>query len=61
MEFKEIEVADIPSLAKALEELEETESDAIGDMWASWGRFRAIAQLAVHRALTGDEQNLPRI
>ena len=55
MEFKEIELADIPSLAKELEELEDTESDEIGDTWASWGRFRAIAQMAVHRALTGED------
>lgn len=55
MEFREIEVDDIPLLAKALEELKDIESDEIGDTWASWGRFRAIAQMAVHRALTGDD------
>jgi 8-oxo-dGTP pyrophosphatase MutT (NUDIX family) len=54
MEFKEVELADIPLLAKALEELEDTQSHEIGDTWASWGSFRAIAQMAVHRALRGD-------
>jgi ADP-ribose pyrophosphatase YjhB (NUDIX family) len=44
MEFKEIDASDIPRLARALEELEDTESEEIGDTWASWGRFRAIAQ-----------------
>lgn len=56
MEFREVRVDDLPAMAKQLESLPETPSNRMGDSWAQWGRFRAIAQRTVHEALTGSIQ-----
>jgi 8-oxo-dGTP pyrophosphatase MutT (NUDIX family) len=43
--FRDIEVEHLPAIADALDRLRDRYSDALGERWAPWGRFRAV----IHR------------
>lgn len=51
-EWKEIDVADLPRVAHALEHLTTQGTEDIGGDWAAWGRFRAVVHRVVHEALS---------
>ncbi len=52
-EFREIEVDELPALARTLASLGDRDDDAIGGSWRDWGRFRAAVHDAVWEALRG--------
>ena len=51
-EWHEIEAAELPVVADALDHLATQGSEDIGGDWAAWGRFRAVVHRAVHEALS---------
>lgn len=51
-EWKEIDVAELPRVAHALDHLTTQGTEDIGGDWAAWGRFRAVVHRAVHEALS---------
>jgi len=53
LDFREVEVAELPAVAERLEGLGGLSSDIVGD-WGDWGRFRAVVHRAVHDALVDD-------
>jgi len=52
-EWREIEIADLPRVADALDRLTTQGSEDIGGDWRAWGKFRAVVHRAVHQALAG--------
>jgi len=50
-EWREVAVAELPSVADALEHLTTQGTEDIGGDWAAWGRFRAVVHRVVHEAL----------
>lgn len=51
-EFREIEPAELPTLAHNLDHLHHEQSREIGGDWRDWGRFRAVVHSTVHEALS---------
>src|SRR5689334_18613060 len=49
--FREIEPAELPTLAKFLEGVKNEYSDEIDGTWNNWGHFRAVIHRAVWEAL----------
>jgi NAD+ diphosphatase len=52
--FRELEVAELPTLAETLEQVPDTHDDEIDGSWRDWGRFRAVAHRVIYTALTSD-------
>ncbi len=52
-EFREIEVAALPALARHLDGLAADPSSEIHGKWRDWGHFRAVIHRAVYEALMG--------
>ncbi len=50
--WKEISVADLPSVADALDDLKTAGTEDIGGDWRAWGAFRAVVHRAVYDALS---------
>lgn len=50
LDYREMDVADLPSVAEHLEGLAGLSTEIVGD-WGDWGRFRAVVHRAVHEAL----------
>lgn len=50
--FREIEVAELPTLAAHLDTLPDVLSTEINGRWRVWGSFRAVIHRAVYEALT---------
>ncbi|HUQ41398.1 MAG TPA: NUDIX hydrolase [Candidatus Limnocylindrales bacterium] len=53
-DWREIDVADLISVAEFLEDLRSSGARDIGGDWRAWGRFRAVVHRVVHGALTAD-------
>jgi NAD+ diphosphatase len=51
--FREIDVADLPAVAHALEQAPAAFDPQIDGFWHDWGRFRAVIHRAVYEALGG--------
>jgi 8-oxo-dGTP pyrophosphatase MutT (NUDIX family) len=51
-DWREIAVADLPSVADVLDDLQTAGTLDIGGDWAAWGKFRAVVHRTVFRALT---------
>lgn len=49
--FREIEPDELLTVAATLDAIGSADAPEIGGDWAPWGRFRAVAHRAVHRAL----------
>ena len=49
--FRELEVAELPALAKILAHIPDAFDREIDGSWADWGRFRAIAHRVVYDLL----------
>jgi 8-oxo-dGTP pyrophosphatase MutT (NUDIX family) len=49
--WKEIEIADLPSVAEGLDDLATQGTEEIGGDWRAWGKFRAVVHRAAHEAL----------
>jgi len=50
--FRELAVADLPTLAQTLENVPDTRDEEIDGSWRDWGRFRAVAHRVIYAALT---------
>jgi len=50
-EWKEVDIADLPRVARTLDHLSSQGTEDIGGDWRAWGRFRAVVHRAVHEAL----------
>jgi 8-oxo-dGTP pyrophosphatase MutT (NUDIX family) len=51
-QWNEIEVADLPAVADALDHLTTQGAEDIGGDWGAWGQFRAVVHRVVHQAMT---------
>lgn len=49
--FREVEPDELLTVAATLDAIGSADAPEIGGDWAPWGRFRAVAHRAVHRAL----------
>lgn len=49
--WREIDPAELPTVAESLERLTTKGTESIGGDWAEWGRFRAVVHRAVADAL----------
>ena len=49
--FREIDPDELLTIAATLDAIGDAAAPEIGGSWAPWGRFRAVAHRAVHRAL----------
>ncbi|HUG55980.1 MAG TPA: NUDIX hydrolase [Candidatus Limnocylindrales bacterium] len=55
--YREVAIADLPAVARALAAVGPSPSERIDGDWRDWGRFRAVVHGVVHEALTsaGDD------
>ncbi len=56
--FREVEVAELPSMAETLDQIEQGYDVEIGGVWSDWGRFRAVGHRVVYEALSEDMMRL---
>ena len=62
-DWREVDAAELPRVADALNDLQTTSAHDIGGDWRAWGKFRAVVHRVVHEALTtrdGREGASPR-
>lgn len=51
--WREVTVADLPAVARSLDDIRGQGALDIGGDWRAWGRFRAVVHRVVHEALSG--------
>jgi hypothetical protein len=54
--FREVELAQLPTLATTLAHIDDRFDPEIGGSWADWGRFRAVVHRVVYEELLPSDE-----